>query len=97
MPTNVPNVPNNALLPYKDIQFEFFLKVISSLYFQNWSILAQALGVNRRTILRWRRHPLARQATIAGIIYCLNKMQEVGANDWKMYRERLRMLGMKSA
>lgn len=92
---NVSNVtdiaPND---PYKDIQFEYFLKSIGNFNFRNWSILARALRVDRRTIMRWKKHPLARQAIVIAICECIRKMQEVGAHDWKMYREMLKILAI---
>jgi len=85
----------NIFEPYKDMEFEVFIKQIGNASFLNWSVLAEALGVHRETIIRWKKHPLARKAIAEAIEENIRKMTEAGKNDWKMYREKLKMLGVK--
>lgn len=95
-PQNPSNPTLNANVePYKEIEFDAFLKEIGNANIQNWSILAEVLGVNRETIVRWKRHPLAQAAISNAIEENLRKMEVVGVNDWRMYREKLKMLGVK--
>lgn len=89
---NTPNVPQEI---YKTMEFEAFLKQIGSGSIRNWSILAEALGVDRHTIIRWKQHPMAQAAINAGIEEALRKMTETGGADWKMWREQAKMLGVK--
>lgn len=90
-----PTNPTQNVEPYKEIEFETFLKEIGNANIQNWSILAEALGVNRETIVRWKKHPLAQSAISNAIEESLRKMEQTGSNDWRMYREKLKMLGVK--
>lgn len=89
------NSTNSAVKPYKEMQFEEFLKAIGNANIQNWSVLAEALGVDRKTIMLWREHPLAQAAISNAIEESMRKMVEVGANDWRMHREKLKILGVK--
>lgn len=89
---NVPNVPQN---PYNEAKFEEFLKSIGNVNISTWSIFAEALGVNRRTITRWKKHPLAQQAISKAISNAIYNMEKAGFKDWRMWREKLKMLGVK--
>jgi hypothetical protein len=90
--TNVTNPPEE---PYHGKEFDEFLKEIGNANLRNWSIVAEAMGVSRMTILRWRKHPLAREAINSAIEEHIRKMSEVGGTDWKMHREMLKMLGVR--
>lgn len=95
-PSNPTNPTDKAPTdPYKEQEFDAFLKEIGNANLPNWSILAEAIGVSRDTIWRWKQHPLAKQALGAALEENLRKMSEVGGSDWKMYREKLKMLGVK--
>lgn len=89
---NVPNVPQN---PYNEIEFEEFLKNIGNSNISTWSILADVLEVDRKTITRWKKHPLAREAIVKAINYSVIQMERAGKKDWRMWREKLKMLGVK--
>lgn len=89
---NVPNVPQN---PYNEAEFEEFIKNIGNANIATWSIFAEALGVNRRTITRWKKHPLAREAIAKAVSSAIYNMEKAGAKDWRMWREKLKMLGVK--
>ncbi len=90
-----PNVTNVTTDPYLDVEFEVFLKEIGNANLPNWTILAEALGITRQTISRWRQHPMAKQAINAAIEENLREMSIAGKGDWKMHREKLKMLGVK--
>ncbi len=89
------NVPNETKDPYHEAEFEVFLKEIGNANLPNWTILAEALGISRATIYRWRQHPLAKQAINLAIEESMRKMTEVGSADWRMHREKLKLLGVK--
>ncbi|MFA5768341.1 MAG: hypothetical protein WC871_02235 [Bacteroidales bacterium] len=86
---------NNPIDPYLEMKFEEFLKEIGNANIKNWTILAEALGVGRKTIYRWRHHPLAKEAINTAISESIEKMEKVGHDDWKMHREKAKMLGVK--
>jgi len=88
----VPNVPKS---PYNDVEFEVFLKEIGNANIKNWSIMAQGLGVHRKTIQRWKNHPLAKEAISTAIAENLAEMTSKGKDDWRMNREKLKMLGIE--
>jgi len=81
--------------PYHNEEFEAFLKNIGNAKLKNWSIYARALGVSRQTIERWKKHPLAQMAITEAISENLQEMERVGATDWKMHREKLKMFGLE--
>lgn len=82
-------------IPNKKAEFEAFLQEIGKGNLPQWNIIAEALSVSPETITRWKNHPLAKQAICSAIEDNINKMKEAGAKDWKMYRELLKMLGVK--
>lgn len=89
---NVSNVSPEA--PYKETQFEGFLALIGLSGIKYWKQIAETLGVSRKTIERWRQHPLAVQAIIMEVSKSIEQMDRAGKNDWRMYREKLAMLGL---
>lgn len=89
---NVPNVPEN---PYNEEEFEVFIEAIGNSNLRNWSIIAEALGVSRKTITRWKKHPRAQHSIAMAIQKNISSMEKVGKEDWRMYREKLKMLGVK--
>lgn len=80
--------------PAKEMEFEEFLQLIGDSRVNNWSEIAEALGVDRSTITRWRKTPQARIALIHGVNKAIEKMEETGGGDWRMWRERANMLGV---
>lgn len=86
--------PNATENPYSDVEFEIFLREIGNANIKNWSIMAQALGVDRKTIWRWRQHPLAKEAISTAVAENLAEMTTNGKGDWRMNREKLNMLGV---
>lgn len=85
-------IPEN---PYNVAEFEEFLKAIGNANIKNWSILAEALGVSRATITRWKQHPLAQQAINTAINESMEGMEKAGKDDWRMHREKMKILGVK--
>lgn len=81
--------------PYYEAEFEVFLKEIGNANLSNWTIMAEVLNVHPETIRRWKDHPLAKEAINAAIEKSIKRMEEVGDTDWKMHREKLKMLGVK--
>lgn len=79
----------------KQVEFEAFLEIIRKAKVKNWSIIAEALGVREATITEWKRQPLAQQAITEGVEHCLIEMERVGKDDWRMWREKLKMLGVR--
>ena len=96
---NVPNVPgvNNQPPddPYSKVEFDEFLKNIGNAKLKNWTIYAKVLGVSRKTIQRWKKHPLAQSAITEAISENLEAMEKTGKEDWKMHREKLKMFGIE--
>ena len=89
------NVGNVATSPYKEMEFETFLREIGNVNIANWSIMAEALGVSVRTIDRWREHPLAKAAIANALQENIAAMKKAGEGDWKMHREMIKLLGIK--
>lgn len=88
------NSANGAEKPYKEMEFQEFLTAIGNQHIQNWSILAEGLGVGRNTITRWKKNPQARQALETALNDSLEAMVKVGHTDWRMHRERANMMGV---
>lgn len=80
----------------KTEEFEEFIKTIKRGSITHWIIIAKALGVNKDTINEWKKLPEARRAVAEGISYALLKQEETGKNDWRMWRSKLQMLGVKA-
>lgn len=88
------NDQNEQIDPYKHIEFDAFLEHIGSENIENWTILAKALKVGRATITRWKHHPKAKKAINDAINKSLQEMRRSGKEDWRMWRDKLKMLGV---
>lgn len=86
---------NTVTTVRKQVEFEAFLKIIKKGRVENWSVIAEALGVREATISEWKQHPLAKKAITEGIERCIAEMERAGKDDWKMWRDKLKMLGVK--
>lgn len=82
--------------PYKEDKFQAFLKILSEGNFGHWYEIAQALGVDRDTITAWRRTEQGRAAIGKGIDYALTQMEKAGKKDWRMWHEKLKLLGLNA-
>lgn len=87
----MPNIPNIR----KKEQFETFLKIIAKGAVSHWVDIAKILGVDKDTITEWKKHPLAKQVIAEGISHALREMEKAGRGDWRMWREKLSMLGLR--
>lgn len=57
-------------------------------------IYAKALGIDRRTLVLWMEQPDLRAALAESLDEMLDGMQRAGKEDWRMYREMLRLYGL---
>lgn len=91
----MPNISEN---PYKSLEFEKFIKILEDQdQVAHWVEVAEALGVDKDTITNWKKHPRAIEARQRGIANALSGMETVGKKDWRMYIEKLKMLGINPA
>lgn len=81
----------------KKTEFREFLKSIEEHQFAHWENIAQAIGVSRATIDRWRQLPEAKNAITMGIAKTLQQMENAGRKDWRMWEAKLKMLGVNPA
>ena len=82
-----------SLNPYKEEEYLSFIKTVENGEIpEHWELLADALGVTRRTIATWKKMPEFKKAIQKGIDRSLREMERVGKKDWKMWRERYAML-----
>lgn len=79
----------------KRAEFDAFLETVRTGKVENWCVVAEALCVRAATISEWKKHPLAQEAIAQGIQRCLEKMEQVGGGDWRMWREKLKILGVR--
>lgn len=88
---------SDKLTPYKEVEFEAFLKTIKEGQAAHWKDIADALGVDPDTITSWKSTPEAQAAIRDGITHALACMQQAGARDWRMWESKLKMLGINPA
>lgn len=81
--------------PYKEMAFDAFIEIIGDGPIESWGLVATALGVDARTIYRWRQHPEAKKAIAKALIEALKGMKKSGSDDWRMWREYMKILGIK--
>lgn len=79
---------------YKNVEFAEFIKEIESGSIAHWQEIAEALDVDPDTITKWKNTPEAIEARRKGISAALAGMQTAGKKDWRMWAERLKMLGI---
>jgi hypothetical protein len=80
--------------PYLEEEFEVFIEHIGNENIDNWTIFARALNVDRTTVGRWKKHPRARMAMLKAMRETINGMKNAGGSDWRMWREKAKMLGI---
>jgi len=78
----------------KKAEFREFLKIIKGGTTAHWVQVAEVLGVDNDTITSWKKTPEAQEAIAEGIQRAMEEMETVGRKDWRMWREKLKMLGM---
>ncbi len=79
---------------FKSDQFRDFLATIKQEQIAHWENVAEAIGVARSTIQRWRELPEAQDAITLGIAHTLESMETAGKKDWRMWEAKLKMLGV---
>lgn len=79
---------------YKEVEFQEFIKAIKQGAISHWQEIAEALDVEPDTITRWKETPEAVEARRTGIAYALEQMEQAGKKDWRMWQEKLKMLGI---
>src|SRR3990167_7000058 len=82
--------------PYYEERFNKFVTLLSEERLPHWQNIGEALGVTGGTITQWKRHPKAQAAIIKGIEFALQQMETSGKKDWRMWAEKLKMLGVKT-
>lgn len=79
--------------PYKEEAYKKFIETVKNGEIpEHWELLAETLGVDQKTIKRWRMLPEFSNAVNRGLDEALAKMKETGGKDWKMWRERVAIL-----
>jgi len=78
----------------KKAEFREFLKIIKGGTTAHWVQVAEVLGVDNDTITSWKKTPEAQEAIAEGIQRAMEEMETVGRKDWRMWREKLKMLGL---
>jgi len=82
--------------PYKQAEFAAFIKTLQSSTASHWTQIAEVLGLDKNTITQWKKLPEAKQAIQVGIETAMKNMEKTGAKDWKMWKEKLGMLGIQT-
>ncbi len=77
----------------KLLEFQAFTELIRGNTVAHWGQIANVLGVNKDTVNRWKKHPIAQKAIIEGISKALIEMEKAGSKDWRMWESKL-MLGV---
>lgn len=94
MTKNTENTENTS--PYKDVEFKAFIGLIKQGQHAHWGQIATALGVENDTITRWKKTPEAQEAISDGISHALERMQQSGSKDWRMWETKLKLLGINT-
>lgn len=79
---------------YKKEEFSAFIQNIRAGQLGHWQEIAKAVGVDPDTITKWKKLPEAQEAIKQGIDHSLAEMERVGARDWRMHLERLKLFGI---
>ena len=79
---------------YKKWEFNNFLNFVKERKPGRAIIYAKALGIDRRTLLKWMEHKELREAMVESLDELVEGMQRSGSKDWRMYRELMKMLGV---
>lgn len=80
--------------PYKEAEYKRFLELLSMDYLYNWKALANVLNVDPRTIYRWRQSPAAQKIINDEIARLIKEMERAGKDDWRMFREKAKIMGV---
>lgn len=75
-------------------EYNNFLEYVKKGKVERAVIYAKALQIDRRTLVHWLSQPELRMAMQASIDQIIDGMQRSGKDDWRMYRELLKILGV---
>jgi len=75
-------------------EYNNFLEFVKKGKIQRAVIYAKALQIDRRTLVHWLNQPKLKNAMIESIDALVDGMQTAGKNDWRMYRELLKIIGV---
>lgn len=53
---------------YKKEQFNEFVKILRKGHLGKWTVVAEALGISRETLVQWKKLPEAKKALVEGIV-----------------------------
>lgn len=87
MPNIGPNIENRD-------KFREFIKSLKEDQVRHWVELATAADVSEATISRWKQLPEARRHLDIAIINTIENMESAGKKDWRMWADKLKMLGV---
>ena len=79
---------------YKLWEFNNFLEFIKDKNLGRALIYAKALGIDRRTLIKWMSRPELAKPLVEALDHLLSEMQRAGKDDWRMYKELYVMLGL---
>lgn len=89
------NYETSDTMPIKLQEYEEFVGMLEEgIPIHSWSNIANDLNVSRDTITEWKKTPRAIAAVKKAVKRALSKMQEVGSDDWRMWREYNKLLGI---
>lgn len=83
--TNTPDM-------YKKWEYNNFLDYIKQRKISRAILYAKALGIDRRTLLKWVQQPELNKAITEALDEIVDNMQRAGKDDWRMYKELHAML-----
>ena len=75
-------------------EYDNFLQFVKQKKPERAMIYAKALGIDRRTLVHWMSQPELRDAMTSAIDELVDGMQRAGKEDWRMYREMMKILGV---
>lgn len=75
-------------------KFREFIKSLKEDGVRHWVELATAANVSEATISRWKQLPEARKHLDLAVINTIENMETAGKKDWRMWSDKLKMLGV---
>ncbi len=89
----IESVPDKPIIRKKQ-EFKNFLKTIRGGSISHWQDIARAIGIDKDTIVEWKKTSEAQTAIGEGISKALTEMEKAGRKDWRMWESKLKMLGV---
>ena len=75
-------------------EYSQFLEFVKKRKVSRAVVYAKSLGIDRKTLVHWMNQPELRNAMAEAIDEIIDGMKKAGANDWRMYSELYKMLGL---